>query len=113
MELWQLAGSPPHLKPVWADRGEASMLGVIKGAKRLLAADEAVIAIVDDRDARDAMRAIRANIDLMGTQTFIRWIDEDFGIPEARHAWNAIQIAMNDTADPGEEDDPVYIRTGP
>lgn len=33
---------------------------------------EEIVVVMDDRDGRDAVRAIRAGIALMGTSTFIR-----------------------------------------
>lgn len=113
MQLWQRAGSPPDLMPDWSDRGEASLLSSVRGAKKLLGPGEAIVALVDDRDARDAMRGVRGNINMMGTQTFIQWMEQDFGIAPAADAWTAILVATNGKADPGEEEDPVYIRSGP
>ncbi|ACK86313.1 hypothetical protein [Methylobacterium brachiatum] len=113
MELWRRAGEPPDMMPNWADRGEASLLSMVRSTKDSLSPDEAIIALVDERDARDVMRGVRGNIDMMGTQTFVRWMLEDFGILEAEHAWTAIMIASGGKADPGEEEDPVHIRKGP
>jgi hypothetical protein len=110
MELWRRAGSPVDLMPNWADRGEASLLSMVRSIRNLLGPDESIIALVDERDARDVMRGIRANIDMMGTQTFVRWMLEDYGIEAAANAWTAIMIATDHKADPGEADDPVYVR---
>jgi hypothetical protein len=113
MEVWQLAGSPERLRPTWKDRGEASLLQGVQTIKAALKHGEAIVALVDDRDARDAIKAVRADINMMGTQTFIEWMSEDFGIAEAETAWTAILIATGNTADPGEDEDPVYIREAP
>jgi hypothetical protein len=110
MDLWRLAGNPPALEPDRSDLGERSVLGTIRSARTILARNETILAIVDDRDARAALRAVHADIDLMGTRTFISWLALDFGVAEAETAWPAIQIAFGGRADPGEEDDPVYIR---
>ncbi|WP_275552336.1 hypothetical protein [Microvirga brassicacearum] len=40
---------------------------------------------------------------MMGTQTFVRWMADDYAIAAAETAWQAILMATNDTADPGEE----------
>jgi len=56
------------------------------------------------------VRAVRADLTMMGTRTFIRWMDEDFGAPGADAAWVAIRIATASKADEGETDDPVFIR---
>jgi hypothetical protein len=86
MELWELAGRPEQLRPTWKDRGKASRLQSVQAIKAALQRDEAIVVLVDDRDARDAIRAVRADIDMMGTQTFIAWMSEDFGIAQAETA---------------------------
>ncbi|UXN58249.1 hypothetical protein [Phyllobacterium zundukense] len=113
MELWELAGSPERLRPTWKDRGEASLLQGVQTIKAALQSGEAIVVLVDDRDARDAIRAVRADINMMGTQTFIEWLLEDFGIAQAETAWTSILMATGNTADPGEDEDPVYIRNSP
>lgn len=110
MRLWERAGKPDDLRPVWTDRGERSVFSAVQDLKAALAQTEELIVIMDDRDGRDAVRAVRADITLMGTRTFIRWMEEDFGIESAATAWQAIRMATADTADEGEEEDPVYIR---
>jgi len=113
MELWGVAGSPERLRPTWKDRGEASLLQGVQTIKAALQSGEAIVVLVDDRDARDAIRAVRADINMMGTQTFIEWLLEDFGIAQAETAWTSILMATGNTADPGEDEDPVYIRSSP
>jgi hypothetical protein len=113
VELWRLAGEPPQLLPVrpeWTDRGEASVLRAVQAANAILAMGESVVVLADDRDARAALKLLRADIDLMGTQTFTRWLAEDFQVAAAETAWQAIEVASRRGADPGETDDPVYIR---
>lgn len=66
---------------------------IVRGAKKLLGPGEAIVALVDDRDARDAMRGVRGNINMMGTQSFIQWMEQDFGIAPAADAWTAILVA--------------------
>lgn len=110
MELWRRAGMPPDLKPDWSDRGERSLLAAIKTLKSALEQGEEIIVIVDDRDARDAISAVRADIMMIGTRTFIRWMAEDYHIAAAETAWQAIRIATDNKADPGSDPDPVFIR---
>ncbi|UIJ70555.1 hypothetical protein [Aurantimonas sp. HBX-1] len=112
MQLWERAGKPEDLRPSWSDRGERSLLAAIQVLKQALLLDEEIIVIVDDRDARDAVRAVRADLTMMGTRTFIRWMDEDFGVSGADTAWQAIRLATDGTADEGEDDDPVFVRSG-
>ncbi|NDV86648.1 hypothetical protein GTW51_08035 [Aurantimonas aggregata] len=112
MHLWERAGRPGDLRPSWRDRGERSLLSAVQVLKQALQLDEEIIVIVDDRDARDAVRAVRADLTMMGTRTFIRWMDEDFGVSGADTAWQAIRLATDDTADAGEDADPVFVRSG-
>jgi len=42
--------------------------------------------IMDDGGLRDAVRAVRTDIAVIGTRTFIRWMEEDFGIKSAATA---------------------------
>ncbi|RST87911.1 hypothetical protein EJC49_03235 [Aquibium carbonis] len=110
MKLWELASKPEFLMPSWSDRGERSLLSAVQDLKQALARGEEIVVIVDDRDARDAVRAVRADLTMMGTRTFIRWMDEDFGAPGADTAWHAIRIATARKADDGDPEDPVFIR---
>jgi hypothetical protein len=110
MALWERAGSPDDLRPSWSDRGEHSLLSAVQDLKHALSFGEEIIVIIDDRDGRDAVRAVRADLTMIGTRTFIRWMEEDFGIAEAAYAWQAIRIATSNTADEGEADDPVHVR---
>ncbi|MFN3548372.1 MAG: hypothetical protein ACK4U0_12855 [Mesorhizobium sp.] len=110
MELWELASRPEILKPSWSDRGERSLLSAVQDLKQALLLGEEIVVIVDDRNARDAVRAVRADLTMMGTRTFIRWMDEDFGAAGADTAWQAIRIATAHAADEGEADDPIFIR---
>lgn len=68
---------------------------------------------MDDRDARDAISALRVDIMMIGTRTFIRWMAEDYHIAAAETAWQAIRIATGNKADPGPDPDPIFIRPGP
>jgi hypothetical protein len=113
MELWKRAGKPDDLRPSWRDRGERSLLSAVQELKQALSLGDEVIVIVDDRNARDAVRAIRVDLTMMGTRTFIRWMDEDFAMPGADTAWQAIQIITSNTADEGEDEDPIFVRQGP
>jgi hypothetical protein len=110
MHLWNLAGRPAGLKPSWRDRGERSLLSAVQDLRQALEQGEEIIVIVDDRHARDAVRAVRADLTMMGTRTFIRWMEEDFHAPGADTAWHAIAIATAGSADEGDPHDPVTVR---
>lgn len=62
-------------------------------AGSVLAIDESLVIIVDDRDAREALERKKADIDMMHTFTFLRWLAEDFHVVEAETAWQAIESA--------------------
>jgi len=51
-----------------------------------LAQTEKLVVIMDDGGLRDAVRAVRTDIAVIGTRTFIRWMEEDFGIKSAATA---------------------------
>lgn len=111
MEAWELTGRQPHLKPAWRGRGDASILQVLDAAARIVASGEAVVALVDDRKVRAALRVTnKTDIDLMATETFLAWMAGRFGLEEARTAWFAIEIAAGGNAPRAPEDDPVYVR---
>lgn len=111
MEAWQLAGRLPQLKPSWRGRGDASILQVLDAAAQIVASGEAVVALVDDRKVRAALRVTnKTDIDLMATETFLAWMAGRFRIEEARTAWRAIEMAAGGKAPSAPEEDPVYVR---
>jgi hypothetical protein len=111
MEAWMLAGKPPHLKPTWRGRGEASILQVLDAAAKVVADGEAVVAIVDDAKARAALRVGGiVDIDIMATESFITWIAERFDVDDARTAWRTIQLAAAGKAPGAPEIDPILVR---
>lgn len=92
MEAWELAGRLPQLKPSWRGRGDASILQVLDAAAKVVASGEAIVALVDDRKVRAALRVTnKTDIDLMATETFLAWMAGRFGIEEARAAWLGIE----------------------
>lgn len=110
METWRLAGMPKDLKPAWKGRGERSILEVLDGVEKAAADGETIIALVDDRKARAAIKALEdVDIDLMATETYLEWLVRRFGIKEAATAWVAIKIATNKKAPNAPEEDPVHI----
>jgi hypothetical protein len=110
MEAWLLAGAPKELKPSWKGRGERSILQVLDGVEKLVAEGEAVIAIVDDRKARAAMKALEdVDVDLMATETYLEWLVRRFGIREAATAWMTIMSATYKNAPRAPDEDPVHI----
>jgi hypothetical protein len=114
MEAWRQAGSPPDLKPAWAARGERSILQVLDGVDRILAAGEIVVTLVDDRKARAAIRLLeKTDIDLISTETFIQWLHHRFKVAKASTAWRTIEAAARDRAPNSPDEDPVHIRKAP
>ncbi len=110
MQLWEMAGRPPEMEPATSDLGEASILSKLKAVRRLFAENEAAVVLMDDRDGRAAVKALPMDIDLMGTQTFLTWIAEDFGVKAAETAWITLRKILLDELEPGEADDPIYVR---
>jgi len=111
MKLWEMAGRPEGLEPSTANLGEASMLSKLEAIRETVAEDQAVIVLMDDRNGRAVAKTLSLNIDLMGTQTFIAWMADDFKVKEAGNAWVTLQAILGKELDHGEEDDPVYVRS--
>lgn len=110
MEAWRLAGMPKELKPSWKGRGERSVLEVLDGIEKVVAEGEVVIAIVDDRRARAAIKTLEdVDVDLMATETYLEWLVRRFGIKEAATAWMTIKIATDKKAPSAPDEDPVHI----
>lgn len=109
MKTWKLAGSPPDLKPSWANKGEASIIQALDGVEDVLAANEAVLVVVDDRRARAALRTLDQNLDLISTEVFVNWMAEGFRIPAAETAWQTVGLIMGTTIPKlrPTDDDPV------
>jgi hypothetical protein len=100
---------PKNLKPSWKGRGERSILEVLDGVEKSAAEGEVVIAIVDDRRARAAIKTLEdLDVDLMATETYLEWLVRRFGIKEAATAWMTIKIATDKNA-PNAPYDPVHI----
>lgn len=113
MEAWRkVPGSPIELKPSWRNRGEKSVLQILDGVEKILASGEAVVAIVDDRKARAAIKILEnADIDLMSTETYLVWITERFSVREAANAWTAIRLALDGKAPNAPSEDPVHVHS--
>lgn len=78
---------------------------------------EAVVLLVDDRAARalpvQAARDEGLDADLMATETFLAWLEQDYGVVESATAWQAIRLAAggNEPAAPAAPvSDPIHIR---
>lgn len=111
MEAWRLVpGMPKELKPLWKNRGERSILDALDGIEKLVADGEAVIAIIDDKKARAAVKALEnVDVDLMATESYLEWMVRRFDVKNAATAWMAIKIAADEKVRDASEDDPVHI----
>lgn len=115
MAVWRrLPEAPLDLKPSWKGRGERSTLQVLDGVMKLVAEGQAVIAIVDDRKARAAIGILtNTSIDLMATESYIRWMASRFHVKGADTAWIAIKMAAAGRAPGAPDEDPVHIHESP
>jgi hypothetical protein len=112
MELWELSGSPPNKKPVWKNLGEQSILQVLDGVEAVVGEGEAVVTIVDDRKARAAIQLVEhLDIDLMGTRSFLAWIERRFGVEQAASAWMTITMAAGGSVPKDPQEGPIYVRS--
>jgi hypothetical protein len=110
MENWLALGSPVERKPRSRGRGERSVLQVLDGVEKLIADGEAVLAIVDDRKARAAIKLLtEVDIDLLATESFLVMLAEDYQVKEAETAWFAINLACGGKAPSAPDEDPVHI----
>jgi hypothetical protein len=114
MRNWVRGGRPPADKPSWRNRGERSVADVLSAAAEVVADGEAVILLVDDRSARAMLvRAVQSReleADIMATETFLVFLEEDFGVVEAGTAWQAIRLAAGGDEPATPVADPVYVR---
>jgi hypothetical protein len=110
LALWAEAGSPDGRAPRANDLGEASILNKLRVIRKLQAEGDSVIVVMDDRDGRAAVQALRMSIDLMGTLVFVELIAKYFHIKEAETCWLTLKAILGKELDEGDEDDPVYVR---
>lgn len=119
--LWRLAGRPTGMEPPrpdWSDLGDRSIWHGINAAQAAIAVGEAVIVLADDGGVRAAVEAKvrqqqQVSIDLMGTQTFIQWLVEDFAVAGVDTAWQTIADARRGAVPSygrKGDADPVYFR---
>jgi hypothetical protein len=112
LALWKAAGSPDSRAPRANDLGEASILNKLRVIRKLQGEGDSVIVVMDDRDGRSVVQALRMNVDLMGTRVFVELIAKDFHIKEAETCWFTLKAILGKELDDGDEDDPVYVRVG-
>lgn len=114
MRVWEMAGSPPDLQPGWQNRGEKSIFETLGAVEAALSTGDTVIVVMDDRTARNVLRfgdyPIMPNMDLMATESFIRWMDESFGAADYNKIWLTISTASRDEPPAAPDEDPVLIR---
>lgn len=107
MTNWRDAGSKPESKPSWSNRGDRSILSAMTVIDDLIQEGEAIVAIMDDRKVRAALRVLELDMDMMSTETFVIWMSDTFGIKQADTAWQTIKLIMGDnvpTLRPGDEE---------
>jgi hypothetical protein len=110
LKLWEMAGRPEGMEPDTTDLGEASIISKLRAIRTVVSEDGTAIVLMDDRASRAAVKALPLNVDLMGTQTFVAWMAEDFRVKEAENAWGTLEAILGSELDQGEDDDPVYVR---
>lgn len=78
MANWREAGAKPDLKPSWANRGDRSILSAMTVVDGLVQDGEWIVAIMDDRKVRAAIRVMELNMDMMSTETLCDLDGRDF-----------------------------------
>jgi hypothetical protein len=66
----------------------------LRTVRNLIAAQEAAVVLMDDRDGRAAIKALPTYVDLIGTQSFIKLVAEEYGVKEAQTFWAALQVIL-------------------
>jgi hypothetical protein len=114
MRNWVGAGRVAADKPSWRNRGEASIADLVPLAAEIVQFGEALVFLVDDRAARAVLVAaaqINAiDADIMGTQSFLAMLEQDFHVIEAGTAWQAIRIAADGDVPVPYDPDPIIVR---
>lgn len=59
MRHWEVAEKPDHLHPDLSDRGEPSAFSAVQDIKATYAQTDDRVVVMDDRDGRDALTAVR------------------------------------------------------
>lgn len=114
MRNWIRGGRVAADRPSWRNRGERSILNLLSVVSRIVADGESVVLLVDDRAARSlviqAARTEEIDADLMATETFLAWLEQDYGVADTRQAWTAIRTAAGGKQPDAPMADPVHVR---
>jgi hypothetical protein len=94
MQLWEMAGRPDGMQPSSTNLGETSTISKLRTVRNLITKQEAVFVLMDDRDGRAAIKALPMYVDLIGTQSFINLVAEEYGAKEAQTFWAALQVIL-------------------
>lgn len=49
----------------------------------------------------------------MATETFLVWLEQDYGVVESATAWRAIRLAAGGNEPAAPVSDPVHVRAAP
>jgi hypothetical protein len=114
MRNWVGGGGRPEDRPVSRNLGELTIAALLPIVNQSIGAGEALMLMVDDRAARallaQAAQTEGLDADIMATETFLRYIAEDFGQMKAATAWQAISLASGGRHPESPRTDPVLIR---
>ncbi len=117
MVNWTIGGSRPDLKPSWTGRGDVSLLNILSSAEKVVADNEAVVLLVDDRRARAALRQTEGlNLDILSTRAYVSMLQEEFGVENAADIWKTIEMSAGvnehgaSKAPAHLHQDPIYVR---
>jgi len=114
MRNWIRGGRVQADKPSWRNRGERSIRDLLPVVSQIVAEGDCVVLLVDDRAARSlvlqAARVQEVEADLMATETFLEWLEQDYGVTDTQSAWMTIRCAAGGNQPDAPTPDPVYLR---
>jgi hypothetical protein len=113
MRNWIRGGSVIDDKPLWRDRGEISIRQTLDVVRHTIENDESVFILCDDGAARalisEAVQNHGLRATLMGTQSFLALLEQEYGVQNSLDTWKVIQIAANNKAPRRPNPDPLYF----
>jgi hypothetical protein len=95
-DAWVAGGMKEAKRPRSRNLGEASILELMRSLGDEARGDKKAIVLVDDRTARNALKTVEANLDIVSTRAFFRVLTEDFGLNDTAGYWRLVLQTVPD-----------------
>ena len=95
-DAWVAGGMDPTLRPRGRNLGEASILELMRTLESGARGDNKAIVLVDERQARRALRTMEANLDIVSTRAFFRALTDDYGLNDTAVYWRLVLDVIED-----------------